>query len=74
VLGRGQAQRVPSAIQQLVELGSGSCEASALEDVGAFVFVTTPTSDAEVLGRFAVTGCSTARARSSRRVSRWAER
>jgi hypothetical protein len=42
----------------LVELGSGSCEASGLEDIGAFVFVTTPTSGTEVLGRFAVTGCS----------------
>ena len=42
----------------LVELGGGSCEAPGLEEVGAFVFVTTPASGAEVSNGFAVSGCS----------------
>jgi hypothetical protein len=42
----------------LVELGTGACEASNLDDVGSFVFVTSPTPGAQVLGSFAVTGCS----------------
>ncbi len=42
----------------LVDVGSGACEAPALETVGSFVIVTSPPSGTEVLRRFAVTGCS----------------
>ena len=43
---------------RLVDLGSGACEAPALDDVGSFVIVTSPASGSEVLGRFTVSGCS----------------
>ena len=43
---------------RLVELGSGACEAPALGEIGSFVIVTAPASGTEVLGRFAVSGCS----------------
>lgn len=42
----------------LVEIGSGTCEASNLDDLGSFVFVTSPAPGAQLFSGFDVTGCS----------------
>ena len=42
----------------LVELGTGACEASNLDDIGSFVFVTNPVIGAQVFSGFTVEGCS----------------
>jgi len=42
----------------LVEIGTGACEATSLDDLGSFVFVTTPVSGAQVFSGFEVSGCS----------------
>lgn len=43
---------------ELVEIGSGVCEASGLDTVGPFVFVTTVVSGTQVFSGFTMTGCS----------------
>ena len=42
----------------LIEIGAGACEASNLDDIGSFVFVTVPASGAQVLSGLDVAGCS----------------
>lgn len=42
----------------LVEVGTGACEATGLDALGSFVFVTTPYAGADVYSGFTVTGCS----------------
>jgi Immunoglobulin-like domain of bacterial spore germination len=42
----------------LVELGTGVCEADNLDDLGSFVFVTSPSAGAQLFSGFTVTGCS----------------
>lgn len=42
----------------LVELGTGVCETTNLDDLGAFVFVTSPVSGNQVFSGFTVEGCS----------------
>jgi hypothetical protein len=42
----------------LVELGTGTCEATNLDDIGSFVFVTNPAIGAQVFSGFTVEGCS----------------
>jgi hypothetical protein len=42
----------------LVELGTGACEVNNLDDLGSFVFVTSPTPGAQLFSGFRVTGCS----------------
>jgi hypothetical protein len=42
----------------LIELGNGACEVGNLDDLGAFVFVTSPAPGAQLFSGFTVTGCS----------------
>ncbi len=42
----------------LVELGTGVCETTNLDDLGSFVFVTTPVPGTQVFSGFSVEGCS----------------
>lgn len=42
----------------LVEIGTGTCEATNLDDLGAFVFVTSPVAGTQLFSGFTVEGCS----------------